>query len=83
MEGHPTIRLHPPGEMHHDSGTCRMGDDPASSATDRYSQIHGVSGLYVADNSVLPSVGTANVTLTTVALAIRTADAIIRQEESI
>lgn len=80
QEGQPAILAIPPGDYHHDSGTCRMGDDPSTSATNRYGQIHGVSGLYVADNSVLPSVGTANVTLTTVALALRTADHIIRQE---
>lgn len=68
--GQPSIRAVHPGNYHHDSGTCRMGDDPSTSATNRYGQIHGVNGLYVADNSVLPSVGTANVTLTTVALAI-------------
>lgn len=56
-----------------------MGDDPATSATNRYGQIHGVPGLYVADNSVLPLTGAANPTLTTVALAIRTADYILEQ----
>ncbi|MGM7722772.1 GMC oxidoreductase [Metabacillus sp. Hm71] len=41
--------------------------------------MHGISGLYVADNSMLPSVGAANPPLTTVALSIRTADYIINQ----
>jgi choline dehydrogenase-like flavoprotein len=66
-------------EGNHATGTCRMGIDPDTSATDLYCQIHGISGLYVADNSVMPSSGTANPTLTTVALAIRTADHLIRQ----
>lgn len=66
-------------EAIHDAGTCRMGYDPDTSATDPYGQIHGISGLYVADNSVMPFSGTANPTLTTVALAIRTADHLIRQ----
>jgi choline dehydrogenase-like flavoprotein len=56
-----------------------MGVDPDTSATDPYGQIHGISGLYVADNSVIPTSGTANPTLTTVALSIRTADYLIRQ----
>nr|WP_245975822.1 GMC oxidoreductase [Paenibacillus prosopidis] len=42
-------------------------------------QIHGVPGLYVADNSIFPVMGAANPTLAMVALAIRTADHIIRQ----
>ncbi|WP_227522061.1 GMC oxidoreductase [Bacillus solitudinis] len=64
-------------EAIHDAGTCRMGDDPATSVTNTYGQVHGVSGLYVADNSVIPTSGTANPTLTTVALAIRTADHLV------
>ncbi|MDQ0877363.1 type 1 glutamine amidotransferase [Paenibacillus sp. V4I3] len=71
--------LLPPGLDNHEAGTCRMGDDPATSATNRYGQIHGVPGLYVADNSVLSLTGAANPTLTTVALAIRTADYILGQ----
>ncbi|MCA0754345.1 GMC family oxidoreductase [Paenibacillus sp. N4] len=68
----------PPGYDFHEAGTCRMGDDSATSATNRYGQIHGISGLYVADNSVLPSTGAVNPTLTTVANAFRTADYIYR-----
>lgn len=77
LDGTPCLMA--PGVDQHESGTCRMGDDPSTSASNRYGQIHGVSGLYVADNSVLPSIGAANPTLTTVALAIRTADYIIEQ----
>ncbi|CAM4030865.1 GMC family oxidoreductase [Paenibacillus alkaliterrae] len=66
-------------EAIHDMGTCRMGYDPSTSVTDPYGQVHGVSGLFVADNSVIPTSGTANPTLTTVALAIRTADYIIQR----
>jgi choline dehydrogenase-like flavoprotein len=66
-------------EAIHDAGTCRMGTDPKTSVTDPFGQVHGISGLYVADNSVIPTSGTANPTLTTVALAIRTADYMIRR----
>ncbi|MGM0884590.1 MAG: GMC oxidoreductase [Bacillota bacterium] len=76
-DGRPEICLMPRGDLHHDSGTCRIGDDPLTSAADQYGQIRGVSGLYVADNSALPSIGSENPTLTTVALSIRTADHII------
>lgn len=71
--------LLPTGDLHHTSGTCRMGDDPSTSVTDPYGQVHGISGLYVADNSVIPFIGSGNPTLTTVALAIRTADHIVAQ----
>ncbi|UUZ89623.1 hypothetical protein LJK87_26410 [Paenibacillus sp. P25] len=68
-----------PGEDHHEAGTCRMGDDPSTSVTGRYGQVHGISSLYIADNSVVNLTTPANPTLTTVALAIRTADHIIDQ----
>ena len=73
-DSRPPICLMPPGSDYHESVTCRMGDDPSTSATNRYGQIHGVSGLYAADNSILPSIGAANPTLTTVALSTRVAD---------
>nr|WP_223192547.1 GMC family oxidoreductase [Paenibacillus sedimenti] len=77
--GKPPICLTPLGDLHHDSGTCRIGDDPSTSVADPNGQIRGVSGLYVADNSALPYIGAENQTLSTIALAIRTADHIVRQ----
>ena len=76
-KGQPLICFRQPGLDYHEAGTCRMGDDPLTSAADRYGQIHGVKGLYVADNSMIPTLGAANPTLTTVALSIRTADVIL------
>ncbi|WP_224724259.1 GMC oxidoreductase [Paenibacillus vietnamensis] len=75
-----TSGVRPPGSGNHETGTCRMGEDPHTSATNRYGQIHGIAGLYVADNSVIPYAGAANPTLTSAALAIRTADYISGQE---
>jgi choline dehydrogenase-like flavoprotein len=80
-DGVPHITLRRPGGENHDTGTCRIGVDPETSAADSYGQIHGVHGLYAADNSVIPSSGTANPTLTTVALAFRTADYIIERSK--
>ena len=79
IDGALAICLMPPGADNHEFGTCRMGDDPLTSATNRYGQIHGVPGLYIADNSVLPSIGASNPTLSTVALAIRMVDYLIQQ----
>lgn len=72
-------RLLVPGEDNHETGTCRMGLDPDTSATNLYGQIHGIPNLFVADNSVVRLTGPANPTLTTIALAIRTADYLIAQ----
>ncbi|WP_438347524.1 GMC oxidoreductase [Paenibacillus sp. FA6] len=74
-----TLTLRPPGSDMHEASTCRMGDDPNTSATNRHGQVHGVQGLFVADNSVLPSLTAAGPVLSNVALAIRLADHIVRQ----
>jgi choline dehydrogenase-like flavoprotein len=74
----PDLCLLPPGSDLHEFGTCRMGNDPLTSATNRYGQIHGISGLYAAGNCVLPSIGAANPTLTAAAMAIRTVDHIVQ-----
>ncbi len=74
---HTCLQL--PGRDYHEFGTCRMGHNPHTSATNPYGQIHHVSGLFVADNSVLPATGATNPTLTTVAVALRTADYINEQ----
>ena len=74
-----TLTLRPPGADMHEASTCRMGDDPSTSTTNRHGQVHGVQGLFVADNSVLPSLTAAGPVLSNVALAIRLADHIVRQ----
>ncbi len=73
------LDLRPPGSDMHEASTCRMGDDPETSVVDRHSQVHNVQGLYVADNSVLPTLTAAGPTLTGSALAIRLADHLARQ----
>jgi choline dehydrogenase-like flavoprotein len=63
----------------HACGTCRFGDDPATSVLDRNSRAHDVLNLYVADASFFPSSGGTNPGLTIAANALRVAEAIDRQ----
>ena len=58
----------------HVQGSCRMGDDPERSATDRNGKVHGVEGLYVGDSSLIPRTLSVNPSLTIMALAARLAD---------
>jgi choline dehydrogenase-like flavoprotein len=58
----------------HVQGSCRMGDDPERSATDRNGKVHGVEGLYVGDSSLIPRTLSVNPSLTIMALASRLAD---------
>jgi len=58
----------------HQMGTTRMSNSPQQGVVDRNCKVHGLSNLFVAGSSVFPTYGTANPTLTIVALAIRLAD---------
>ncbi|GHB31716.1 dehydrogenase [Streptomyces viridiviolaceus] len=43
------------GTSHHACGTAPMGPDGSTAAVDQYGRVHGVSGLRVADTSILPT----------------------------
>jgi choline dehydrogenase-like flavoprotein len=62
------------GEIIHEVGTIRMGDDPKTSALNKYCQSHDVKNLFVADASPFVSNPDKNPTLTICALAWRTAE---------
>lgn len=60
--------------VNHQCGTCRMGDDAATSVVDRAGRAHDLDNLYLADASVFPASGASNPTLTIAANAFRVAD---------
>ena len=60
----------------HAAGTCRMGEDPATTACDRDGLVHGTDNVYVADASLLPTNGSVNPCVTTMANAWRVAEAL-------
>lgn len=64
------------GGAGHIMGTYRMGDDPTDSVCDSECRSHDHENLYLLGSGVFPSSGTANPTLTIMALALRAADAI-------
>jgi choline dehydrogenase-like flavoprotein len=68
-----TLRDEPEIMGTHLLGTCRMGEDPATSVTDPYGETHEVKNLFVADGSLFPSSTPSNPTLTIQALATRVA----------
>jgi choline dehydrogenase len=59
---------------HHQSGTCRMGPDPATSVVDSRLQVHGIEGLMVADSSVFPDTVMHNTNLACYAIGEIAAD---------
>jgi choline dehydrogenase-like flavoprotein len=54
-------------------GTCRMGNDPATSVVDKYHRSHDIANLFVCDGSNLVTSGRGQPTMTIQALAFRAA----------
>ena len=67
-------RLHPGGSAVHEMGTVRMGRDPKTSVLNGYNQMHEVKNVFVTDGSCMTSSGTANPSLTYMALTARACD---------
>jgi len=55
----------------HQAGTCRMGDDPRTSVTDKWGRVHSHDNLYVMDASLHVTNGGFNPVLTVMAMAFR------------
>jgi len=55
-------------------GTCRMGNDPATSVIDRFHRTHDIRNLFLCDGSSLVTSGRGQPTMTIQALAFRAAD---------
>jgi choline dehydrogenase-like flavoprotein len=70
--GQPTLSAHP-------LSSCRMGDDPATSALTPNHELRGSPGLFVTDGSSVPTSLTVNPSLTIAALAERASVAILRR----
>jgi glucose dehydrogenase len=64
----------------HILGTYRMGDDPKNSVVDANQRSHDHDNLYLIGSGVFPTSATGNPTLTIAALALRTADKILRKD---
>jgi len=60
-------------------GTCRFGNDPATSVLNAECRAHEVENLYVTDASFMPTAGSVPFTWTIYANAFRVADEIVAQ----
>lgn len=60
-----------PGEVIHEMGTARMGDDPKQSVLDRFNRCHDAPNVYVTDGACMASTACQNPSLTYMALTAR------------
>ena len=67
-------RLMPGGTAVHEMGTVRMGRDPRTSVLNGNNQLHDVPNVFITDGSCMTSSGSANPSLTYMALTARACD---------
>ncbi|WP_423145999.1 GMC family oxidoreductase [Rubrolithibacter danxiaensis] len=70
-----------PGEIIHEVGTVRMGNDPGTSALNKWCQAHDCENLFVVDGAPFVQQGDKNPTWTILALSMRTSEYIINQRK--
>lgn len=70
----PDEAIRPPGDIIHEVGTTRMGDDSSSSVTNSFGQTWDVDNLIIVDGGVMASNAHKNPTLTMMALAWRSSE---------
>ncbi len=74
------IQYSPPGYGIHYAGTIPMKEKPDRPyQCDRYGELFGEPGVHLVDGSVLPEIAAKNLSLTIMANAMRTADALCRR----
>ncbi|VDC19217.1 Oxygen-dependent choline dehydrogenase [Pseudogemmobacter humi] len=59
--------------VYHPAGSCKMGTDPMA-VVDARLRVHGISGLYVADASIMPTIVSGNLNASCVMIGERCAD---------
>jgi choline dehydrogenase-like flavoprotein len=86
MEHHHLLPHHaylkneiPVAGVAHQAGTCRFGNDPATSVLDANCKAHELDNLYVVDTSFFPSIGAVNPALTAMANALRVGDHLLER----
>jgi choline dehydrogenase-like flavoprotein len=66
-----------PGYSLHETGTCRMGNDPTKFVTNRFGQTHDVPNLYICDASVFLNCTDKTTTISILAFSLRTSEYLV------
>jgi GMC oxidoreductase len=65
------------GTTYHEAGTLWMGTDPSKSVTDSNGRFHNVGNAFCSDQSLFPTVGSVNPTLTGLVLGRKVSEAAV------
>jgi len=68
-----------PGQIIHEVGTTRMGDNPKTSVTNKWQQLHDAKNVYVVDAGPFTSQADKNCTWTIMALSMRASEHIVER----
>lgn len=68
-----------PGQIIHEVGTTRMGDDPKTSVTNSMQQLHDADNVFIVDAGPFTSQADKNCTWTILALSMRTSEYIVEE----
>ncbi|MEZ5042660.1 MAG: GMC family oxidoreductase [Saprospiraceae bacterium] len=68
-----------PGQIIHEVGTTRMGNDPKTSVTNSWQQLHDAKNVFIVDAGPFVSQADKNCTWTIMALSMRTSEYIVDQ----
>ncbi|MBX2877401.1 MAG: GMC family oxidoreductase [Saprospiraceae bacterium] len=66
-----------PGQIIHEVGTTRMGNNPKTSVTNSWSQLHDAKNVFIVDAGPFVSQADKNCTWTIMALSMRTSEHIV------
>lgn len=68
-----------PGNVIHEAGTARMGNNPKDSVLNKWSQAHDCKNLFCVDGSQFTSQADKNITWTILALSMRASEHIVEE----
>jgi choline dehydrogenase-like flavoprotein len=74
---HNNYGLHAPGNIIHEAGTVRMGNDAKRAPLNKYSQAHDCKNVFCVDGGPFVSQADKNITWTILALSMRTSEYIV------
>jgi choline dehydrogenase-like flavoprotein len=76
-DAHNNYGLHAPGNIIHEAGSVRMGNDPKTAPLNKWSQAHECKNLFCMDGGPFVSQADKNITWTILALSMRASEHLV------